>query len=469
MTESVTSKIHTAGSEYTLKSLNSMPANWMLIAEIIERADLTGVIVKLTGNDFRRIASDPYAQAVDVLLRGLAKKPYLLLVHEEVVTPSEPALEPEAPPKPRNDGDGAGDGAGDEGMGEGEEDEYSWMDELDSDGDEWNDEVARNYFGTVPKDVRDAVQRRFEAHGLTLTTYKRNAEASIFATAFVEDTLNNLLFRIYVPAGRLYEDELAKVLELFHDWLGSVKGQTVRQSGYRTPSGRVIEFFGEQGMNVDVVSDELQEFAQFLNIVEDPATAEQMLLQLGVTPDRTGGLVSKYARAARRVLVDTKHTRERMILEIQQQLESELVDDLPDVSTSELGALVRQMVPVSPFAASPETKSLAASQGAPTPTVNVQIFHRVEGIVAQNVNGPVTVGTPAAELIELIRQFGDDSAESLETSARELADPGAPQPARLRARQVLKNFLLRNAARIEESVYDSAFKWVVDSVSDWLG
>jgi ribosomal protein S28E/S33 len=34
-------------------------------------------------------------------------------------------------------------------------------------------------------------------------------------------------------------------------------------------------------------------------------------------------------------------------------------------------------------------------------------------IVAQNVNGPVTVGTPAAELIELIRQFGNDSADVL--------------------------------------------------------
>jgi hypothetical protein len=461
MTESVTSKIHTAGSEYTLKSLNSKPANWMLIAEIIERADLTGVIVKLTGKDFRRIASAPYAQAVDVMFRELATKPYLLLVHEEVVTPRDPALEPGTSEKPSTDGDGAGD--------EGEDDEYSWMDELDSDGDEWNDDIARGYFGTVPKNIRDAAQRRFEAHGLTLTTYKRNAEASIFASAFVEDTLNNLLFRIYVPAGRLYEDELAKMLELFHDWLGSVKGQTVRQSGYRTPRGRVIEFFGEAGMNVDMVSDELQEFAQFLGIVEDSATAEQMLLRLGVPPDRASGLVSRYARAARRVLVDTKHTRERMILDIQQQLESELVDDLPDVSTSELGDLVRQLVPVSPFAASPETRSLAAGQDAPPPTVNVQIFHRVEGIVAQNVNGPVTVGTPVAELIELVRQFGDDSAESLETSARELADPEAPQPARLRARQVLKNFLLRNASRIEKSVYDSALKWVVDSVSGWLG
>jgi hypothetical protein len=222
-------------------------------------------------------------------------------------------------------------------------------------------------------------------------------------------------------------------------------------------------------MNPGTVSDELQEFAQFLNIVDDPEAAKQMLISLGVTPDRANGLVAHYARNARRVLVDTKHTRERLILDIQQQLESELVDEVPDVSSEELGALVRQLVPESPFAASATTRSLAAGHGGTRPVINVQIFERVEGIVSQHINGRVAVGTPAAELIELVRQLGDDAAEDLEAKARELADPGAPQPARIRARQALKNFLLRNSARIEQSAYTGAWNWVVGSVSDWLG
>lgn len=447
MTESVTSKINTAGSEYLLKSLNSKPENWLRIAEVIDHNDLTGAIVKLTANDFTRIASEEYADAADKLFRELANKPHLLLVHEEVATPRHLEVEPS----------------------KSEDDDESEYVDIDSFLDDWNDDIAREFFGVLPKGVRDVAQQRLATHGLTLTTYKRNAEASIFAAAFVEDTLNNLLFRIYVPAGRLYEDELGRVLEMFHDWLGSVKGQTVRQSGYRTPSGRVIEFFGEQGMSPDDMNDELQEFAEFLNIVEDPATAERMLLSLGVASERASGLVSKYAKDARRVLVDTKHTRARLILGIQQQLESELIDELPDVSAEELGALVEQLVPVSPFAASPTTRSLATGSAGSSPIVNVQIIERVEGVVAQSINGPVTVGTPAAELIELIRQFGDDSAEDLEAKARELADPGAPQPARLRARQALKNFLRRNAGRIEQSAFNGAWSWVVDSVSDWLG
>lgn len=447
MTESVTSKINTAGSDYCLKSLASGPANWVSIAEVARHPDLTGAIVKLTANDFKKIADNSYGDAADTLFRELAKINYLLLVHEEVVTPRDLKIEPAESE---------------------DEDDGEYMD-LGDWSDEWNDERAREYFGVLPRSVREAVHQRIARHGLTLTTYKRNAEASIFATAFVEDTLNNLLFRIYVPAGRLYEDELGRVLEMFHDWLGSVKGQTVRQSGYRTPSGRVVEFFGEPGMNPGTVSDELREFAEFLNIVDDPEAAKQMLISLGVTPDRANGLVAHYARNARRVLVDTKHTRERLILDIQQQLESELVDEVPDVSSEELGALVRQLVPESPFAASAATRSLAAGHGGTPPVINVQIFERVEGIVSQHINGQVAVGTPAAELIELVRQLGDDAAEDLEAKARELADPGAPQPARIRARQALKNFLLRNSARIEQSAYTGAWNWVVGSVSDWLG
>ncbi|MEL4318722.1 hypothetical protein WJX64_06900 [Leifsonia sp. YIM 134122] len=453
MTESVTSKIKTAGSSFVIRMLNSRPENWERIAEVVERDDLTGAIVKLTANDFRRIASDKYGEAADALFGALSKKRHLLLVHEEIVTPQDPELES------GNPGSAGGPDRGDD---------DDWMDDSGWQNDDWNDHIARDYFGTLPQEIRDNVKRRLADHSLTITTYKRNAEASIFATAFVEDTLNNLLFRLYVPAGRLYEEELARVIELFHDWLGSVKGQTVRQSGYRTPSGRVIEFFGEPGMSAEVVSDELQEFAQFLSVVEDSPTAQEMLQSLGLTSGRARELVAKYAKAARRVLVDTKHERERLILSIQQQLESELVDELPGASAADLGDLIAQLVPESPFAASEVTRRLAPGPAGGSPILNVQIIERVEGIVAQNVNGPVTVGTPAAQLIELIRQFGDTSAEALEANARELADTEAPPAARLRARQALKNFLLRNAARIEQSAYKAAQEWVVHSIGEWL-
>lgn len=56
MTESVTSKINTAGSTYVLKLLNSRPENWERIAGVVDHRDLTGALVKLTARDFTRIA-----------------------------------------------------------------------------------------------------------------------------------------------------------------------------------------------------------------------------------------------------------------------------------------------------------------------------------------------------------------------------------------------------------------------------
>lgn len=183
MTESVTSKINTAGSTYVLKLLNSRPENWERIAGVVDHRDLTGALVKLTARDFTRIASDNYEQAADTLFRALSRKPYLLLVHEEVVTPRDPELE--------STGSRGSEGAD-------HEDEDDWLDDGGQQDEDWNEEIAREYFGTLPQEVRDTVQQRLAAHGLTVTTYKRNAEASIFSTAFIEDTLNNLLFRIYV-------------------------------------------------------------------------------------------------------------------------------------------------------------------------------------------------------------------------------------------------------------------------------
>ena len=124
--------------------------------------------------------------------------------------------------------------------------------------------------------IREHVLDLLAKNELTISTYKRNAEASVLAASFVEDTQSNLLFRIYVPAGRLYEEELTTLLGMFHDWSGSVKHRTVRQGGYKTPSGRVIEFYGEQGMTTESVGTELEEFARFLGLLDQPGAAEAM-------------------------------------------------------------------------------------------------------------------------------------------------------------------------------------------------
>lgn len=442
LSESVTTKITTAGNEYRSKMLASNPENWWKIVNILRNSDLLGAIVKLTANDFERIQRERYSEVSIAMFAELARRPHLIVVHEAVVGAGNHEL-PAA-----------------EGQPEGE-DWGGWT---------WNEHAAREHFGTLDSDVRDHVLKLLTDHGLTVATYKKNAEASILAASFVEDTQSNLLFRIYVPSGRLYETELSKLLSMFHDWLGAVKHRTVRQGGYKTPRGRVIEFFGEPGMTAESVGAELEDFAQFLGLLDDSPAAEQMLQDFGLDRSIAIELTTRYAKEARRVLLDTKHERDRRMLSIQQELESELTDQLDSIPASDIESLVRALVPASPFTASPVTKQLApAGTPASQITINQQIFHHVDGVVAQNINGTVSLGTPADQLIALVREVGGDARSALEADARELADTGAPTPARISARQRLKEFLGRNGQRVEAAAFQMIWKWLETQIGGGTG
>lgn len=442
LTESVTTKITTAGNEYRAKLLSSTPENWWTIISYLQQPRLLGVIAKFTANDFQRFVSPKYAEVTKALLAEIAHHPYLVVIHEAVISDPTPEI-----------------------AGVERDFEEEW------DGVTWNDQAAREFFGTLDRQIRDDVRSLLDQFGLTVATYKRNMEASVLAASFVEDTQSNLLFRIYVPAGRLYEEELSKLLNMFHDWVASVKQQTVRQGGYKTPNGRVIEFYGEPGMTQDGVNAELQEFAQFLGLLDQPGAAEGMLRELGLDAERATELTAKYGKEARRVLLDTKHERDRRMLSIQQQLESELIDDLGSVSPGDLHDLVHRLVPTSPFAIVPAAHSaLERPSAAPHVTVNQQFFQHVEGIVAQNVNGRVSLGTSADQLLALVREAaGGASRSSLESDVRELADPGAPTPARIGARQRLKEFLARNGKRVEAATFQLLWKWVENQIGPPVG
>lgn len=432
VTESVSTKITTAGNVFISKKLSSSPENWWTIVNLLSRSDLLGVIMKLTASDFERVCKEPYVAVAAALFKELSQKPYLVVAHEAVAGDADLELSTS-----------------------GDEPDEDW------DGYTWNDRAAREFFGTLESDIRVQVLDLLAKSGVTISTYKRNAEASVLAVSFVEDTQSNLLFRIYVPSGRLYEEELTKLLGMFHDWLGAVKQQTVRQGGYKTSSGRVIEFYGEQGMTTESVGTELEAFAQFLALLDQPAAAEDMLKGLGMDRMKAIDLVARYGKEARRVLLDTKHERDRRMLVIQQQIESELVDDLDTVASNDIESLVQLLVPASPFASSSMTKQLVPGHGKlPQVTIQQQIFQHVEGVVAQNVNGAVTLGVPAEQLIKLVRELGEDAGTSLENDARELSDPGAPTSARIGARQRLKAFLVRNTQRIESATFQMVWKWI---------
>lgn len=229
--EAVKSKLSTSGINYIGKRLDSGEENWKAITRLARSVNCLGVVAVFYESTYGRLASDlkPVADeipisirsmdqsVVDGLLSALSAQPNLILVHEAVL----------------------GGAAIYEGLDGEAEDEppVSW-----DYGEEWSDKSARDHFGDIDERVRVRANERIASAGMKATPYKRNAEASMLSLAFIEDQQSNLLFRLYVPAGRLFENESAELLRLFHDWLTSVRGKNVRQGGYTTARGRVIEF-----------------------------------------------------------------------------------------------------------------------------------------------------------------------------------------------------------------------------------
>jgi hypothetical protein len=306
------------------------------------------------------------------------------------------------------------------------------------------------------EEVRMQVNRLLEQYEINVVPYKTNAEMSILASAFIDENEKNLLFRVYIPSGRLWATEADRLLSLFQDWLSQVKRQRVRQAGYRTNQGQVYEFFGEDPLTPGELSQEFADFSRFLDLcLAAPEDATQMLASTGLNPVTAGSLVERYAKDVRRINVDVKHERERRMLSIRHRLESELLEVLGEKSSewTRMDELLEAFVPQ----VSRPSLVLTPDPGRRDPlsvpvTVNIrpQFVETVHGAVMQDVHGTLTLGPQARELMDLIDRFGEHQAAALKSDVHELEDPDARAADRLAAKQRLKAFLIKIGDRAQD-------------------
>ncbi|TFD11309.1 hypothetical protein E3T26_12865 [Cryobacterium sp. TMT1-21] len=426
VSESVSSKLTATGVEFVQKSLDSGEGNWRQIEKLAGSDRASGAIITLNRRIYERMARDREAPYVQDILKQITSVPNLVLVHEAVY-------------------------GGEQTLDLTEQDEDEW------DGSDWTDVEAAQAFGVIGEEVRLSVNALFASHGISLSIYKRNAEASLLAVAFIDDQLDNLLFRIYIPAGRLFEDEGAQLISMFHDWLTSVKGLTVRKDGYQTANGRVIEFHSNTDVEPSSWSTEVSQFQNFVALIDNTEAAEQVLQGMGLESARAHELVAKYAKQARRLQLDVRYERQRKELAIREQFESELLDEAVMMTVGDIASIVDSLLPSGVTA---QGQLAIAPSARPLVQINQQFIHRAEGIVAQNIAGNAILGTEAREIERLIAEHGDKQAAALAEALRELADRGAPSPSRVRAKQKIKGFLLDLSGSVEKAAITVLQKWV---------
>lgn len=427
--ESTTSRITAEGLQYRRKLLYSGPENWRKIIDLLGNSQLKAVIVVVTGNDYMRLVRDEYATVAEQMLDALAKVPHALFVHEYVFF----AEDHRANPTRRSYEPAATSGVS-----------FNWYDDM----------TPEEFFGVLPDDVRSAVNEMLTSRQLNVLPYQTNAERSVMAGRFLEDLDRHMLFRIYIPAGRLYAEEASTLLGLFRDWLNQTGRDSIRQDGYSTPSGQVYEFFGEKSQQAGELSRQFQDFSDFLDSCHaTPDKAAEGLISAGVAPMAANQMVARYAKAGRRLQLDLRQTREHRLLSLRHQIESEFLGDDPEVP-EQAAEWLNQLIPNSaglptallgPSTITPETVASAHV------TVNQQFFGSVQGSVFQNIQGTVHLGEEARKLLALIQKYGDLQAGPLQSSVHELEDQDARKPDRIVARQKLRSFLSSLGGKVTDA------------------
>lgn len=430
--EGIRSTLKATGRQYKIKRLDSSPSNWDSIISLFESYKIQCAVVKLTGYVYEHFASPRYEDVRDALLKQLAQVPHAIFVHEEVISGNS-------------------------------ENRTLEDDEFEKEVEDHYGDYLRSTLHQPQDDVRNAVNDLLMGYGLNVLPYTRNAELTVMASSFITGAEEGLLFRIYIPAGRLWADETDRLIQLFRDYLTRVARLSVRFDQHRTTQGIVYEFFhaankGEATVNDESLAIQFREFSQLLDLsVSDPAQAEALLRSKHVEPREVIPILTRYAKEAKRLQVDLKHEREQKVLAIQQRLESELVDALPtDVDWGTISALVNSAVPPlsgvsSALSSDQRPLQLTAATGSSV-TVNLkpQIVQAVNSVVAQEIEGDIHLTELDQKILQLIREHAADREPELTSAVHELADASAPKSDRLLAKQRLKAFLYQVGAKASE-------------------
>lgn len=434
--EAATSRLAVAGVPYVKKKLESSRTNWLKIIEIIKTEDFAAVLIKLTNRTLERMVDQELDHVAEELLERVSRLPHVAFVHATFF--DLPAPEPES----------------------------------DEEADEWFGPTG--YFPPLEDGDRREAMKMLARHDINCMPYRRNVELSVLASQFVDEHRENLVFRFYVPSGRLWAERAHDLLALFSEYLQKSLRLSVRLATYATLAGTTYEFFGDGGMSPEDVVDRLPVFAETMGLcMRDPERAERLLVAQGADADAVGRLVTDYRRKMRRIASDARHERERKVLDLRHQLEDELMDVAGEAELAAIRAMVDEALPASDDPA--QLLGIATDRlGSAAPrmtTVNFQpqFIQTVNGIVAREINGTQNMSLEPTAILELIERHGRYDAPQLRSALHELEDMSAPTPARLSAGRRVQAFLAKLGAKAADKAADAGLAALQGYVQSKLG
>lgn len=420
--ETAKSRLSVSGVPYIKKILESGPDNWKKIVDIINDENLLGVLVKLSNSTMELMLHSAYAEVCDDLLSRIRFLPHIIFVHSSFF------------------------GLQHEGNADPTDEQNSWF-------------GLEHYFRPLEEKNRQSIIELFSNYELNVVPYRRNVELNLLAGEFIDSHQSNLIFRFYVPSGKIYADQTTDVLTLFREYLTRSLNIQVRQSVHSTASGTVYEFFGDGNLSQEDVTSKFSDFTKVMDLcITDPLGAEKLLIEQGANAQAVGRLVTDYSKKLRRLTSDIRQERERKILDIRHRLESDLIEVASEAELVTIRLLVDQVIPardsvtnIMGLGTEPLNRT---GVGNVIMNVRPQFINHVTGVVAQEVYGNQSIGPEPMQILELIRERKEFNTVELQSAVYELEDNSASQEKRLSAGRKLQSFLVKVGGRIGDKVID---------------
>lgn len=400
--EGILSSLKTSGRQYKKKMLNSYPENWNATADLFDQFKISSVVGKLPAEVLTLIVDKNYREVRERLFGAIGSVPNQIYLFEDIF-------------------------AG-----------------------EQSDKFREEYKPYPERAILDEALTFLRQHNIEVIPYARKAEVTVLADAFLDDTDKNLIFRLYVPIGRLWSGEADRFLQLFQDYLVKVEKLQVRLDQKRTEHGVVYEFHGQPPAGQHTLAPEFQEFSKLMALFQaDTEAAAALIASKGGNPQEVLKVVSRYAKEARRLQLDIKHEAEAKAIAIRHRLESELIEsDLSPEEWAQLPALVSEAVPQITGPVIGESlylgrpRSVSGGPAHITYNFRPQFINTVNGVIAEEINGNQHFEPEHHQLLELVGRHGGHEAKKLETAVYEIADKGVDKVDRLKAKQRLTAFLI---------------------------
>jgi hypothetical protein len=401
--EGVLSSLQSAGRQYKKKLLDSTPENWNSISQYFADYKVSAVLAKLTPQVCRLIVHENYAHVRSKLFQHIASVPHLVFLYEDILFGQQT--------------------------------------------DKWREE----YKSYPPKEVLDAAIDFLRQSRLELSPYRKNAEVTVISESFLDDTERNLIFRLYVPNGKLWSEETDKFLQLFRDYLTKVDQLTVRLDQKRTDHGTIYEYHGQSPPGDRDLSGEFRDFSELMDLCASNVEAASAVLQSkGLNVGEITTIIKRYAKEARRLQLDIKHEAETKTISIRHRLESDLIElaTTPEEWLA-ITSIIKNAIPHFSNTLPALSRALSGINELPTPsppnvTYNFrpQFIQAVNAVIAEEIHGSQHFAPEHEQLMELVRRHAPANARALEISVYEIADNSGKQVDRLKATQKVKDFLI---------------------------